>query len=131
MNIIYITEVDHKKLIDILNKKSHLDDHDEALMIELNRATIVKPEDIPDNVITMNSQIVFYDIENKEKLKYWLVFPEDADISQNKISVLSPIGCALLGYKVGDIISVKTPKWEKELRVEKILNQPESLGNYE
>jgi regulator of nucleoside diphosphate kinase len=131
MNAIYITKSDHKKLVDIINKKWRHDDGDEALLIELNRAVIIKPQDIPGDVITMNSQVVFCDIETKEELKYWLVFPDDVDINQGKISVLSPIGCALLGYRIGDIIPVKTPGGERKLKVEKILQQPESQGNYE
>lgn len=131
MNPIYITKNDYKKLVEIINKKQRHDNQDEALLAELNRATIVDPRDIPGDVITMNSLVVFCDIESKDELEYWLVFPEAADISQRKISVLSPIGCALLGYKIGDTISVNTPKGEKKLKVEKILHQPESHGNYE
>lgn len=131
MNTIYITKNDHKKLVDIINKKWDHNDSDKNLLTELNRAVIVEPQDVPSDVITMNSLVVFRDIELKEELEYWLVFPDDADIGQKKISVLSPIGCALLGYKIGDIISVNTPKGEKQLKVEKILHQPESHGNYE
>lgn len=131
MNTIYITKNDHKKLVDIINKKWDHNDSDKNLLTELNRAVIVEPQDVPSDVITMNSLVVFRDIELKEELEYWFVFPDDADIGQKKISVLSPIGCALLGYKIGDIISVNTPKGEKQLKVEKILHQPESHGNYE
>jgi len=115
----------------MLNKKWHQNDHDKNLLTELNRAVIVEPQDIPNDIITMNSRVIFCDMESKEKLEYWLVFPEAADISQGKISVLSPIGCALLGYKIGDTIPVKTPKGDKNIKVEEILHQPESHGNYE
>lgn len=131
MNTIYITKNDYKKLIDLINKKWNHNDSDKNLLTELNRGVIVEPQDVPSDVITMNSLVVFCDIESKEKLEYWLVFPDDADIGQRKISVLSPIGCSLLGYKIDDIISVNTPKGEKQLKVEKILHQPESHGNYE
>lgn len=131
MSIIYITKNDHKKLIDIINKKWYNDNHDKALLTELNRAVIIEPQNIPNDVITMNSQVMLYDSETNEKLEYWLVFPENINIKQNKISVLSPIGCALLGYKINDMIIVKTPKGERKLIVEKILHQPESEGNYE
>lgn len=131
MNTIYITKNDYKKLIDLINKKWNHNDSDKNLLTELNRGVIVEPQDVPSDVITMNSLVVFCDIESKEKLEYWLVFPDDADIGQGKISVLSPIGCSLLGYKIDDIISVNTPKGEKQLKVEKILHQPESHGNYE
>jgi regulator of nucleoside diphosphate kinase len=131
MNTIYITKNDHKKLIELIDKKWPQDDNDKALLKELERAVLVEPQEVPGDVITMNSLVVFSDIESKEELEYWLVFPEDADLGQSKISVFSPIGCALLGYRKGDVIEVKTPKGEKKLKVEKILHQPESRGNYE
>lgn len=131
MNTIYITRNDHKKLVEMINKKWPTDDSDKALLDELNRAVIVEPQNVPGDVITMNSQVVFRDVETNEELDYWLVFPNDVDINQRKISVLSPIGCALLGYRIGDTIPVATPKGDKKLKVEKILHQPESEGNYE
>jgi regulator of nucleoside diphosphate kinase len=70
-------------------------------------------------------------MQNSESFEYWLVFPEEANLAQNKISVLSPIGCALLGYKIGDIIDLKIPAGQKQLKVEKILHQPEAAGNFD
>lgn len=131
MNKIYITKNDHKKLVDLISEKWPNDDYDQALLAELNRAEIVESASIPPDVITMNSLINFTDMQNSESFKYWLVFPEEADIAQNKISVLSPIGCALLGYKIGDIIDLKIPAGQKQLKVEKILHQPEAAGNFD
>jgi regulator of nucleoside diphosphate kinase len=79
----------------------------------------------------MNSLVIFSDTQSGNQLEYWLVFPEDADITQKKISIFSPIGCALLGYKIGDLIEVDIPGGKKKLKVEKILHQPEAEGNYE
>lgn len=131
MNTIYITKNDYKKLIDLINDNLFNGDHVNALLVELKRAEIVDPHDVPSDVITMNSLAVFSDIVSNEMLEYSVVFPEEIDISQKKISVFSPIGCALLGYRIGDTISVQTPQGEKKLKVEKILYQPESHGNYE
>lgn len=130
MNTIYITKNDHKKLVDLISEKWPNDDYDQALLAELNRAEIVESASIPSDVITMNSLINFTDMQNSESFEYWLVFPEEANIAQNKISVLSPIGCALLGYKIGDIIDLKIPAGQKQLKVEKILHQPEAAGNF-
>lgn len=129
MNTIYITKNDHEKLVELLKDKPYKDEHDRALIAELNRAEIVEPQNIPSDVITMNSLVVFSD-ETITQLEYWLVFPKDSDLVKRKISVLSPIGCALLGYRTGDTISVQTPKGEKKLKVEKILHQPESHHDY-
>jgi regulator of nucleoside diphosphate kinase len=131
MNLIYITRNDRQKLIDLLHAKVSLDDNDQALLSELTRAEIVESKAIPGDVVTMNSLVVFSDIETSKTYEYWLVFPSAVDLNQNKISALSPVGCALLGSKIGAIISFKTPAGQKKLRVEKILHQPEAAGHYE
>ena len=59
-----------------------------------------------------------------------LVFPEDSNADQGKISIFAPIGTALLGYKVGDIIEWKVPAGLMKLKVEEILYQPEAAGDY-
>ncbi len=128
---IYITKNDNERLMELLKEKRPHDTYDEALLQELERGIIVDSKKIPADVITMNSQVKFTEIESNSSLIYWLVFPQDADISKNKISVLSPIGCGLLGYKVNDIIPVKTPAGEKMVKVEKIIHQPEAEGNYD
>lgn len=128
---IYITKNDNERLMELLKEKRPHDTYDEALLHELKRGIIVDSKKIPADVITMNSQVKFTEIESNSSFTYWLVFPQDADISKNKISVLSPIGCGLLGYKVNDIIPVKTPAGEKMVKVEKIIHQPEAEGNYD
>ena len=128
---IYITKNDNERLLKLIKEKRPHDTYDEALLHELERGIIVDSKKIPADVITMNSQVKFTEIESNASLTYWLVFPQDADISKNKISILSPIGCGLLGYKVNDIIPVKTPAGEKMVKVEKIIHQPEAEGNYD
>ncbi len=131
MTKIFITQFDHDRLINLLAKKRPHDSYDETLMSELKRAKIVEPADIPPDVITMNSQVRFLDLNNND-WDFWLVFPEQADLKQNKISVLSPIGCALLGYKVGDKVTITTPKHgEREFTVKEILSQPEREGKFD
>lgn len=128
---IYITKNDHARLMKLLKEKHFHDSYDEALLNELTRGKIVDSTKIPPDVITMNSQVNFIDVDSGTSFTYWLVFPQDADISQNKLSVFSPVGCALLGYRINDIISIKTPAGEKKLKVEKIVHQPEAEGNYD
>lgn len=131
MTKIYITQNDHDCLMKLLDKKKPHDDYDKALLYELERAEIVEPEDIPADVITMNSHVRFVDSYDHD-WDYWVVFPEDADLTKNKISVLSPIGCALLGYKVGDKVTLHTPKQgRRDLVVEEILSQPEREGKFD
>jgi regulator of nucleoside diphosphate kinase len=134
MNKIYITTTDHEKLIELLQKtkeKMTPDKVDTLLFNELKRAEIVDPEDIPPDVVTMNSRVRFTDIESGKELMFWLVFPEEADIFEGKISILSPIGSSLIGYKVGDIFEFETQSRARKLRIEEILYQPEAVGHYE
>jgi len=70
------------------------------------------------------------DLDTGEEEIYTLVFPENADLKQGKISVFAPIGTAMLGYEVGDIFEWEVPAGKRSLRVEKILYQPEASGDY-
>ena len=97
---------------------------------ELDRGLLVKPNNIPGNVITMNSTACLMDLDTGEELIYTLVFPKDADIQQNKISVLAPIGTAMLGYSIGDIFEWKVPDGIRRLKVIKLVYQPEASGHY-
>ncbi len=97
---------------------------------ELNRANIVKPEEIPMDVITMNSTFRLHDLDSGEEFAYTLVFPARADSASRKISVLAPLGTALLGCQVGDTVTWEAPAGPKRLNIKKILYQPEAKGNY-
>jgi len=98
------------------------------LEAELNRGKIIKSQDIPQDIITMNSEVHLRDLNTKEEITYQLVFPYQADASQGRVSILAPIGTALLGYSVGDIIEWKVPAGVAKLQVEKIIYQPEANG---
>ncbi|HPS88085.1 MAG TPA: nucleoside diphosphate kinase regulator [Spirochaetota bacterium] len=97
---------------------------------ELSNALLLEPEKIPSDVITMNTRVSFIDINEAEEFVYTIVYPEDADLANGKLSVLAPIGTALLGYKEGDEIVWNVPAGQKILHVEKILYQPEANGDY-
>jgi regulator of nucleoside diphosphate kinase len=134
---IYITELDMARLRKLLSAastpktqgkdKAYL----KALDQELQRGVVVPARKIPNDVITMNSTVRFTDLNSGEEITYSLVFPADADIAQNKISVLAPIGTAMLGYRVGDIIEWEVPAGARRLRIEEILYQPEAAGRFD
>ena len=132
--LIYITDSDMERLKELVMVARKLGKEDEEYLRELegelDRGKIVKSKDIPNNVITMNSKVRLRDIDKQEEMVYWLVFPDDADPNQDKISILAPIGMALIGYKVGDIIKWKVPNGIVKLKVKKILYQPEAAGDY-
>lgn len=132
--LIQITEFDLERLKKLLfearyneyRKSQYL----ENLQMEIDRANVVSPKDIPGDVITMNSTVSLVDVETGEEEVYTLVFPEDADLGEGKISILAPIGTAMLGYKVGDVFEWEVPAGKRNLRVEKIIYQPEASGDY-
>ena len=132
--IIYITNNDMRRLRELIIVAREFGKEDERylqeLENELNRGKVVKSQDIPPNVITMNSEVYLRDLNTKEEITYRLVFPEHADASQGWVSILAPIGTALLGYSVGDTIEWKVPAGIVKLKVEKILYQPEAAGDY-
>ena len=92
---------------------------------ELRRAQIVPSEKVPPDVITMNTRAEFLDLESGECMEFTLVLPADANINDGKISVLSPLGTAMLGYRVGDTFEWPIPYGIRRLKVIKVHFQPE------
>lgn len=131
---IYITDSDMRRLRYLVRATRDSRNEDEVhlreLEKELNRGKMVESKDVPNVVITMNSEVRLKDLDTEEKMTYRLVFPQDADPDNDKISILSPIGTALLGYKVGDIIKWKVPAGLRRLKVEEVLYQPEAAGDH-
>ena len=132
--VIYITDSDKKRLKQLIREaRAFGSEHEiyiEKLEGELNRGKAVKSREIPKDVITMNSKVHLKDLATREEMIYWLVFPDDADPDQNKISILAPIGTALIGYRVGDVIEWKVPAGLRKLKVLEVLYQPEAAGDY-
>lgn len=104
------------------------EDYLTALEAELVRARAVPAGEMPPDVVTMNSIVRLHDLDSDETEEYELVYPTEADVSLNRISVMAPIGTAILGYRRGDIIEWPVPAGLRRLRVEKILFQPERVG---
>ena len=132
---IYITKTDHErltKLIEIAREREgdatrkYLDSLEE----ELERAEVVQQKDIPADVITMRSTVRLKDLDTSEVVTYQLTFPTEANFDEGKISVLAPIGTAMIGYRHEDVIEWEVPSGVRRLRVEEVLYQPESKGDY-
>ena len=132
---IYITEPDYNRLSALIEKTREGNGVDRQylnkLEAELDRAEIVDAKEIPANVITMRSTVRLKDLVSGEENTYSLVFPTEADFSQGKISVLAPIGTAILGYKSGDTIEWTVPSGLRRLKVDKIIYQPEAAGQFD
>ena len=133
---ILITETDHNRLtwlIETTRERDGVENREylNKLEGELDRATIVDPKDIPVDVITMRSKVRLRDLISGESNIYSLVFPKEADFDQGKISVLAPIGTAILGYKKGNTIEWQVPSGLRRLKVDEILYQPEAEGHFD
>jgi len=101
-----------------------------ALAAELGRANVVEPEDMPADVVTMNSRVTCVDDVGGETHRLTLVYPPDADVDRHRVSVLAPVGTALLGLSVGQSIDWNAPGGRSlRLRVTAIDYQPESAGD--
>jgi len=97
----------------------------ELLEQTLESAEITSSERIPRDVIRMNSRIRVLDFDTRKVELYTLVFPENANLSTGSMSVLAPVGIALLGHRQGDVIETKVPGGTRRLRVERVLNRSE------
>ncbi len=131
---IFITKFDKERLEEIIAVADEFGGENrkdlEDLAGELARGKVVLSEDVPPDVVTMNSKVVLRDTDTSEVLTYSLVFPVDADVDTGAISILAPVGTAILGYTVGDIIEWPVPSGIRRICVEKILYQPESSGDF-
>jgi regulator of nucleoside diphosphate kinase len=131
---IFITESDRKRLEKLLSTKElHIGkdkQHLESLKQELERAMVVESKKIPSDIITMNSQIHLTNLDTGETMTWSLVFPWNANIDQDKISILAPVGTALIGSKARDIVEFEVPSGRTRLRIDEILYQPEAEGDH-
>lgn len=131
---IYITKHDLTRLQEVLKAAHAFGERDmeylDRLEEELERGHVVAAKEVPADVITMNSRALLQDEQTGEQFTYALVFPADADPSKGKLSVLAPVGTAMLGYSVGQTIEWPTPGGMRRLKVISLLYQPEAAGDY-
>jgi regulator of nucleoside diphosphate kinase len=130
---IYVTEQDHQQLSRLVEgargRRTRDLAHIEQLDAELDRAHIVSADEIPPDVVTMNSQIALRDLDTGAEMVLTLVFPPQSNVDERKVSVLAPLGTAVLGYRTGDIIEWEVPGRTRRLQVERVLYQAEAALN--
>ena len=102
----------------------------ESLMTELNSAKIVDPKKIPSDVVTMNSIVKISFLNDNKNIEFQIVYPEQANLKERKISIFSPIDTALIGYKVNDEIEWLVPAGLTRIKIDEIIYQPEASGHY-
>ena len=117
---IVITEDDHARLRALIASsrtfRQRDAEHLDELERELDRATIAVAR-VPKGVVTMNSRVRVRDLNSGHEFTYHIVFPRDADVARNRISVLAPIGTALLGYGAGATVEWRVPSGLRRWRI--------------
>ena len=129
---IVITEADYVRLQRLFESSrvfrqrdaKHLDDLEQ----ELERAAIMRAGEVPSDVVTMNSRVKVKDLNSGRISTYQIVFPAEADIAKNRISVLAPIGTGLLGYSAGTTIEWQVPSGMRRFRILEVEYQPEAAA---
>jgi regulator of nucleoside diphosphate kinase len=125
---IFITDDDRIRLADLVRRalvqNAQQTAYLEALAGELRRARVVPRAEVPPDVVTMHSTVRLRDLGTGEEETYTLVYPDEADIAAGKLSVLAPVGTALLGYRAGDVVEWPVPAGVTRFRVEEVVSQP-------
>ncbi len=88
---------------------------------ELDRAAVIDPAAFPTDVVTMDSTVEFEDLETNEIEEYTITFPDRADVERKRMSILAPIGTALIGCRVGDLVRWSTPGGVRHLKVRRVV----------
>lgn len=102
-----------------------------ALRSKINQARVLEPNDMPGDVVTMNSSVRVRDLDTGKFEAYTLVYPVFTDITKGFLSVLAPVGMALLGHRQGETIDGVSLLGPARLRIEQVEFQPESAGQYD
>jgi regulator of nucleoside diphosphate kinase len=95
----------------------------EELESELKKAKVVNKEDLPDDVVRLNSKVTVKEEKENKMMELTVVTPEKANIKERLISVMSPIGTALIGFRKGQRIRWKVPSGKKTFTIMDVQNQ--------
>ncbi len=133
MNQLIVNKNDYTRIHQSINiaKQNNAIKKEEAekLISELKSAKLVDPEKVPGDVVTMNSVVKIHFQNNKTQMQFKLVYPKDANLKENKISIFSAVASALIGYKVGDEIEWLLPSGMTKIVIDEIIYQPEAAGD--
>lgn len=131
---IVVTEFDKRRLLDLIEifrsrstDSGSLDD----LELELDRADTVEPSKVPADVVTMNSTVELVDLDTRSSRTLTVVFPGAADAASGRVSILAPVGIALLGARQGAEVACPTPRGTRRVVVQRIWFQPEANGKFD
>ncbi len=121
----------YKAITDAKNSKTINSNEAEKLLSELSKAEIVPSEKIDKDVVTMNSEVKLFFENTQKEQSFKIVYPQDANLKENKISIFSPIATALIGYKIGDEIEWIVPSGMTKIKIVDLIYQPEAAGDFD
>jgi len=134
MSNIIVNKLDYlriqKRINEARQKKTIEKSEAEKLLNELNTAVLMEPQEIPDDVVTMNSVVSISFSQSGRNQEFKIVYPDEANFKEKKVSIFSPIATALLGFRVGDLIEWMLPGGLTKIRIDRIIYQPEAAGDY-
>ncbi len=127
-----ITKLDQTRLRNFFTKKQNTFELKNNIKIVEEKLGVppVEPEKVPPTVVTMNSKVKIKNLLLGKTFTFELVYPDAVDISNNKISIFSPIGASMFGYSQGDEFAWVGGNGNNKFVIEKVVYQPESAGDY-
>jgi regulator of nucleoside diphosphate kinase len=127
---IYITREDNSKLRLLIATALHsnVTASLQNLRRELDRAIVSDYATFPSGVVTLESTVEFQDLETREIETFSIVFPERANVDAQRISILAPIGTALIGCREGDIVRWSTPGGVRQLKILNVTPAPSEVS---
>lgn len=121
----------YKAITDAKNSKTINSNEAEKLLSEISKAEIVPSEKIDKDVVTMNSEVKLFFENTQKEQSFKIVYPQDANLKENKISIFSPIATALIGYKISDEIEWIVPGGMTKIKIVDLIYQPEAAGDFD
>jgi regulator of nucleoside diphosphate kinase len=133
---IWVTEADKQRLLKLIEDLSEVPDkrdlpHIQDLKAEIENAKVIQDsKKVPADVITMRSKVRLRNLTRGTEAEYTLVYPPEANAEEGLISVLAPLGTSMIGFRVGSEFDANLPAGTMRFRVEELLYQPESAGDF-
>ncbi|MFL5740205.1 MAG: nucleoside diphosphate kinase regulator [Flavisolibacter sp.] len=126
-NSLILRKDDYEIILSFLKNGPHKHSFDrknaEELKVELKKAKLVSPDKLPEDVVRLNSKLKVKEDQNGKILEFVLVTPDKADIKERKISIMAPIGTALIGYRQGQKVKWQMPAGKKTFTIMEVSNQ--------
>ena len=131
MKPIYLTVSDAERLTALVNSyrlQGREDASVDVLEEELDRAAVVDAATLPSGVVTLDSRVLVVDLDSGDERLFTIALPSRANVDEGRISVLAPLGMAVLGYRSGDEIEWEVPAGRKRFLIRDVVHQPDAIA---